>query len=371
MKTELGVNRSTARWLANKLLLLSLAAVLGSCGGGGDSAPAYYGDRYRASALVSDGTIAAAHIDPFLLNGWGIAFNPQGVAWVAANGSSTSTLYDGNGVPQSLVVAMPAGQAGAAGPTGIVYNPTADFLITQGGVVAKSVFIFVGEAGTVSAWAPSVNATNAVTTYDGGAVGKAYKGAALSNYLGTNYLYVTDFQHGLVDVFDPNFNRVIVPGNFADPSIPADYAPYGIQAIGNLIYVSYAKRTIQGFDEVIGPGLGFVNVFDSGGYLVRELLTAERLNAPWGMALAPSNFGIFSNALLVGNFGDGRINAYDPVSGAYLGTLANEVGAAISIDGLRGISFGNGFNSQPTNTLFFAAGPGGQVHGLVGRIDLE
>jgi uncharacterized protein (TIGR03118 family) len=197
-----------------------------------------------------------------------------------------------------------------------------------------------------------------------------YKGAAIAAQGSSHFLYATDFHNGTVDVFDAGFNRVATTGGFSDPGLPVGYAPFGIQAIGNLIYVAYAKQDAQAHDDVAGIGLGVVDVFDTSGKLMKQLVPAGgALNAPWGLAMAPANFGPFSNALLVGNFGDGRINAFDPATGAVLGFLSKADGSAIVIDGLWGIAFGNCLNNQPANTLFFAAGPGAEAHGAYGRID--
>jgi len=183
-------------------------------------------------------------------------------------------------------------------------------------------------------------------------------------------LFASDFHNGTVDVFDANFAPIAVAGGFIDANLPAGYAPFGIQVIGSLVYVAYAKQDAAREDEEAGAGLGIVNTFDLSGNLVKRLIPAGgKLNAPWGIAMAPSNFGAFSNALLVANFGDGRINAYDATTGASLGTLASPAGTPIAIEGLWGIAFGNGINGQPTNTLFYAAGPADETHGAYGRID--
>ena len=346
---------------------------LAACGGSDDSGG--MGSGYVATNLVSDVNMSSnpyssPNVDAHLVNAWGIAFNPQGFVWVANNATSTSTLYDGNGVPQSLVVAIPAGSAGPAKPTGIVFSGSQSFQVSQGGVTAASRFIFAGESGTIAAWAPSVNLTNALTVFDGATAGRIYKGLAIGNQAGADRLFASDFHNGTVDAFDANFAPIAVAGGFVDASLPAGYAPFGIQVIGSLVYVSYAKQDADQEDEVAGAGLGIVNTFDLSGNLVKRLIPAGgKLNAPWGMAMAPANFGPFSNALLVANFGDGRINAYDPATGASLGTLSKPNGTPIAIDGLWGIAFGNGINAQPTNTLFFAAGPVDETHGVYGRID--
>lgn len=381
----MNMQSKAAAWCKAGLLGISLGAAVASCGGGDNNnnnnmsmppptamTPApVTASSFSTTPLVSDGGLGAAHTDPHLINPWGIAFNPNGFVWIADNGSSTSTLYDGNGVPQTLVVAIPAGATGPANPTGIVYNGSSDFKVTQNGVSGASAFLFDGEGGTIAGWSPAVNGTNAVTAVDMGAAGAIYKGLAIASYAGANYLYAADFGLGAVEVYDTNFQKVTLPGgSFTDPMLPAGYAPFGIQAINGKLYVSFAQRAGSGPDEVDGAGLGFVDVFDTSGAMLQRLVSGGSLNAPWGMAMAPANFGSFSNMLLVGNFGDGKINAFDPGTGAMVGTLGT-AGTPIVIDKLWGIAFGNGLNSQPTNTLFYTAGPGDEAHGLYGRIDLH
>jgi len=368
-----------SRITPRRLVVLLSAAVLTACGGGGDSAPPAGGGMtsYAATSLVSDFSAStnpynSANVDANLVNAWGLAFNPNGFAWVANAGTSTSTLYDGNGMPQTLVVAIPAGTAGAANPTGIVYNGGTNFVVTQAGVSGASPFIFVGEAGTLSGWSPNVSLNAAITVYDGAASGTVYKGLAIASSGGTDFLYATDFHNGHVDVFDATFTKIAVAGGFTDPTLPAGYAPFGIQAIGGSIYVTFAKQDAAAHDDVSGAGLGLVDVFDLTGHFVKRLVdVGGPLNAPWGMALAPANFGPLSNALLVANFGDGKINAFDASTGAALGSLSNAAGTPITIDGLWGIAFGNGLNNQPTNTLFFTGGPSDETHGVYGRIDVH
>ena len=363
------------RWLAVGLG----AALLAACGGGGgdSGSSSGMGTSYVATSLVSDFSASSnpynsANVDPHLVNAWGLAFNPNGFVWVANAGTSTSTLYDGHGMPQSLVVSIPAGAAGAASPTGIVYNGTSDFVVSAGATSGASPFVFVGEAGTVSGWSPGVNPTSAITVVDGAATGAVYKGLALASSGGANFLYATDFHNGRVDVFDATFAKVTTAGGFVDPTLPAGYAPFGIQAIGGSIYVTFAKQDATAHDDVAGVGLGLVDVFDATGHFVKRLVdVGGPLNAPWGLALAPANFGPFSNALLVGNFGDGRINAFDVTTGASKGALSDAAGTPIAIDGLWGLAFGNGINAQPTNTLFFSGGPSDETHGVYGRIDLH
>ncbi|HMA10109.1 MAG TPA: TIGR03118 family protein, partial [Ramlibacter sp.] len=232
-------------------------------------------------------------------------------------------------------------------------------------------FIFVGENGTVSGWAPSVNATASITMFDGSSTNKVYKGLAIASFNGANYLYAADFHNGKVDVFNGSYAPTTLPGGFANPGLPAGYAPFGIQAIGDRIYVAYTLRAATSDDGQGGPGVGVVAVFDTGGTLIKQLAVGGALNAPWGMAMAPANFGAASGALLVGNFGDGMVNAFDPATGNLIGSLGKADGTPIVIDGLWGIAFGNDVKDQPSNTLFFASGPADEAHGLYGRVDLK
>lgn len=368
------------------------AIALAACGGGGyggggglagngvampmgGGAPT--GMSYIATNLVSDlaagnSLYASSKTDPNLINAWGVAFNPQAFAWVANAGTSTSTLYDGSGMPQSLVVAIPPGRAGPAMPAGIVFNGHQDFMVTSGGTSGPSVFIFAGRAGTLSGWSPAADPTHAVTVFDGGGTGTVYTGLAIGSQGSSDMLYAADFHNGRVDMFDSSFAKRAAAGGFADPALPAGYAPYGIQAMSGRIYVSYARQGGSALNAVAvaGVGQGAVDVFDTSGNLLNRLISpGSALNAPWGMAMAPADFGPFSGALLVANVGDGKINAFNPTNGALMGTLSMPDGNPVAIDGLHGIAFGNGLDSQPTNTLFFAAGPGGGEHGVYGRID--
>ena len=366
------------KWFA----AIAVASVVAACGGGGDSMSTVgsgtgMGPGFVATSLVTDvntsaNPYASSNTDAHLVNSWGIAFNPQGFVWVANAGTSTATLYDGNGVAQSLVVTMPPGRAGSASPTGIVFNGGPGFAVSQGGVTAPSVFIFVGEAGTVSGWAPGVNATAAIRVVDGAAASKVYKGATLATTGNGTLLYAADFHNGNVDVFDANFAPVAVASGFIDAMLPAGYAPFGIQAVGDLIYVAYAKQDAQARNPVAGAGLGALDAFDTAGRLVMRLVApGGALDAPWGIALAPASFGAFGNALLVGNFGDGTIAAFEPSTGKALGKLTGADGNPIAVDGLWGLAFGNGINAQPASTLFFAAGPAHETHGVYGRIDFR
>lgn len=359
------------RQLLAGLNTLVATALLAACGGGGTSAPMPPAISFVATSLITDTSLSAYSSslrDTHLVNAWGVAFNPNGFVWVANNGTSTSTLYDGNGVVQSLVVETPPS------PTGIIFNSsTTDFRLTSGAANGASPFIFATEGGLLAAWAPAVNGTQALTVFDGSASGKVYKGLAIGASAGANQLYATDFHNGTVDVFNGSFQLQPAGSTiFHDPAVPTGYGPFGIQMLGGKIYVSYAKQDATAHDDVAGAGLGAVDVYDPSGTLIKQLVLGGALNAPWGMAMAPATgWGPFNSALLVANFGDGKINAFDATTGAMLGTLSKPDGTPLVIDGLWGIAFGNGINSQPTTTLFFAAGPGGESHGVYGRIDVH
>lgn len=326
-------------------------------------------NSYTSRALVSNGALPAIHTDANLRNPWGIVFNPFGDVWVSDNETSTSTLYDGQGNANPLVVSIPAGTAGEGNPTGIVYNGSPDFVVSKGNASGSAVFIFAGEHGTISGWSPLVDATNAILVHDDGDEGAIYKGIALAGNGTENRIYVTDFHNRTVDVYDSHFEEVEVKGGFRDPLIPPHYAPFGIQSILGSIYVTFAKQDDAGEDDVPGPGFGYVDVFDTEGALVRRLVTRGPLNAPWGIALAPANFGQFANRLLIGNFGDGVINAFNATTGRFVGALRTSDGEVMHHEGLWGIAFGTGLFDQGTNALFFAAGPNDEEDGVYGRID--
>lgn len=329
---------------------------------------------YNLRKLVGDSTvIGAENIDTNLVNAWGIAFNPYGFVWVSAERSGRSTLYDGNGIAQSLVVdvAAPAGSTGAGRPAGIVFYGGAGFIVSNGAMSGPSRFIFAGEDGVISGWAPNVDFTHTIRVVDNSGRGALYKGLAIGADGDRALLYATDFRNARVDVFDSSFQAVMLEGTpFRDPHLPQGFAPFGIQAIGGDIYVSYARQDADRDQEVAGRGLGLITVYSPTGELVRRLITRGALNAPWGMALAPASFGKFGDRLLVANFGDGAINAYDIANGRFVGRMRGTDREPLRIDGLWGIAFGNGINEQPLNTLFFTAGPGDERNGLYGRIDV-
>jgi len=331
---------------------------------------------FSMAKLVSDGSVTAVTTDMHLVNPRGIVFPPNAPVWVANNGTQTSKSYGGAGTQVAPLVAIPAGLNGSAKPTGIVFNRTTDFVVTQNNVSAPASFILDGEGGTIAAWAGTANATNALIMYDDGAGGAVYSGLAIAKNRGANLLYAADFHNNKIDVFDKSFIKVTTAGGFADSLLPAGYAAFGIQALQlhaqTLIFVTYAKQAAGAQDKVDGAGLGLVNVFDTNGTLQKRLIAVGgALNAPWGIALAPANFGTLSNALLIGNSGDGVINGYDPMSGVFIGSVNDANGQPIATPGLWGTAFGNGANNQPTTTLYFAAGIAQGADGLYGRISLE
>ena len=329
-------------------------------------------NRYQAQTLVSDVPGVAPNTDPHLVNGWGVAFNPKGFVWVADNGTGLATLYDGHGVPQSLVVTIPATPSSDHGsPTGIVFNGSTDFAVTSGGKSGPAAFLFATEDGLIAGWAPSVAPTDAIQAYPPSgapAPTAVYKGLALANTGSANFLYATDFVGGKIDVFDATFTKVTMPGGFVDPHLPKDFSPFNIQNIGGHLFVTYAKHEAGENDETAGPGLGAVDEFDATGHLIRRIATHGKLNAPWGLALAPASFGKFAGDLLVGNFGDGTISAYDLGSAKFRGQLKGVDHHVLKIDGLWGMAFGNDLKDQPSGTLFAAAGPDDENHGSYNAI---
>ena len=268
-------------------------------------------------------------------------------------------------MPVPLVVKIPG-----KSPTGIVYNRSADFIGRKGGASGASSFMFSTENWRISGWNYDVDSTNAILMVDNASTGAVYKGLAIVDAGGTEpRLYATDFHNGRIDVFDKDFRPVsLASGAFTDRHLPARFAPFGIQNINGNLYITYAKQDAARHDDVDGSGLGFVDVYTPSGKLIRRLVSRGHLNAPWGLAKAPADFGKFSNSLLVANFGDGTINAYNITSGKLQGQLRQPNHRPIKIDGLWGICFGNGARNQPTNALFFAAGPDHEKHGLYGRI---
>ena len=324
--------------------------------------------HYQRTDLTTDNSSVSAKaiVDPNLVNPWGMARSSGSPWWISDNGTSLSTLYNSTGAPRSLVVSIPApnGQPGGT-PTGTVFNYTGAFEVGPG---QSAVFLFATEDGTISGWNPGANATAAIVKVNrsGSAI---YKGLALATTEHGPRLYASNFQSGRVDVFDGHFQRLHMDEGFHDPKLPHNYAPFGIQNVGGNIVVTFAHRMPGSKDEDHGPGLGFVDVFDVSGRLLLRLQHGSFLNAPWGIAQASGDFGQFSHRLLIGNFGDGSIHAFNAVSGEFEGTLLDQTGSPLSIGGLWALSFGgDNTNSGLAKELFFTAGANDENDGILGKI---
>jgi uncharacterized protein (TIGR03118 family) len=346
------------------LILALLALVLPS--NTTRSAKAAEQGAFHQTNLVSDQPGVALIQDPKLMNAWGITMSATSPFWVANNGSGTSTLYlgDVNGVAfakNPLEVTIPGGL-----PTGTVFNGSSDFVVHSGAISAPARFLFATQTGAIVGWSGATNAQI------GGSAGAVYTGLAIGQVTtatGTaNYLYAADFEHKRIDVYDKTFQLVTLDGSFTDPNIPNSYSLFNIQNIGGKLYVAYAQQSHDEPDEETDHGSGFVDVFDTSGHLLQRLIEGNHLKSPWGLAHAPADFGPFGNALIVGNFGDGQLHAYDFVSGKYKGEFKDENGKPIVIDGLWGITFGNGGSGGDRNALYFAAGPDDETHGLFGSL---
>jgi uncharacterized protein (TIGR03118 family) len=318
---------------------------------------------YLETKLVADEpSLGATLVDPNLVNPWGIAFSSGGTLWVSDNGTHLSTLYNGTGGKLSLVVTIPrAGGSPGGKPTGQVFNSTTDFLINGG---PKAAFIFAGEDGTISAWS---SGTAAQIVADRSANDAVYKGLAMATNGGANFLYATNFKKNAIDVFDKTFKYV---SSFTDTSIPSGYGPFGIHNINGQLWVTFAKQKApDNEDDQAGAGNGFVDIFNPDGTRVKRFVSNGRLDSPWAVVMAPASFGSAGGNILIGNFGDGLIGAYDATSGAFRGFLHDATGKSITIDGVWDLQFGVG--SAPATNLYFTAGPNGETHGLLGTLTAQ
>jgi len=382
-----------------KIAFLSAFLPLAGCGpamgtSGATAAVAEQGRvRYVQRNLVSDGFVPAEQTDSNLVNAWGITHLPTSPWWVSDNGTNVTTLYDANGIAQPaaqpLVVSVTGAGGNPADPTGNVANAGTGFVVSIGAASGPARFIFASEDGTISGWNPGVpppvppatRSTQTVVMVDESSAeadsGAVFKGLALASTPAGDRLFATNFRDARVEVFDTSFANVTAPGSFVDPGIPAGFAPFGIAAVEDTIVVTYAKQDAHRHDDVAGRHLGYVSAFSPDGTFLGRVASRGKLNSPWGLALAPAGFGAFSGHLLVGNFGDGHLIAYRmPDAGKHRDAEEEGEGryvigqrGPIVIDGLWGLGFGNGATAGPVNTLFFAAGPGGEAHGLFGRID--
>ena len=319
---------------------------------------------FGVTNLVTDDQTAnpAQITDTDLVNAWGISYAPSSPFWVSDNGTGLSTLYSvapsTNATSKvGLTVTIPTSPGGT--PTGQVYNPVST-------AFDGDLFLFVSEDGTISGWRAALGTTAEVLQT--GISENVYKGITLATTDQYTYLYAANFRSGTIDVLKGTPGAPNLTGRFVDPNLPAGYAPFNIANLGDSLYVSYAVQDLAKHDEVAGPGNGIVDVFDLQGNLVKRLAAGGALNAPWGLAIAPSSFGELAGDLLVGNFGDGRINVFDPSDGTPAGPLKDSLGNPIDIDGLWALAPGNGTNGGSTSSIYFTAGPGGEAHGLFGAI---
>ena len=344
-------------------LLFSLVACGGGGGGyGSTSYPPPPPPSYQITNLVSDQALAGATTDTQLVNPWGLAYGPTTDFWVANQSTVSTTVYDGLGAKPAppIVVTVPAvSGAVQGGPTGAVFNGTAaSFLGDE--------FIFASLDGSISGWSTGVTTTRRV---DKSASNAIYTGLATGANGATTYLFAANLNAGTVDVFDTSYAPVNLGASaLVDPTLPAGFSPYNVQVLGGKLYVTYAQHAAAALRETPGAGLGYVSLFNLDGSFVRRVASAGSLNAPWGLAIAPATFGTFAGALLVGNFGDGRITAFDATTGALKGQLADANGIPFTISGLWALAFGNNASAGSSNQLYFTAGPQAQTHGLFATI---
>lgn len=333
------------------------------------SAGAAFAQHYQRTDLTADSksVSSTATIDPNLVNAWGLSRATGSFWWVSDNGTGLTTTYDASGAIGPLVVTIPPPEGGAppAAPTGTVFNFTKQFHV---GPSAPGIFLFVTEDGTISGWNPTVNFSSAILKVDHSKSGAIFKGCALAMTDDGPRLYVTNFATGRVEAYNGAFARVPNRG-FRDSQLPPDYVPFGIQNVGGNIVVTFAHRSPGSRDEDHGPGVGYVDVFDNEGELLLRLQHGAFLNAPWGIAMAPSDFGAFSHRILIGNFGNGRINVFNAVSGKHEGRLLDSQGNPITISGLWALSFGgDAGHSGLATELYFTAGPNDESDGLFGKL---
>jgi uncharacterized protein (TIGR03118 family) len=333
-------------------------------------------NAFHQTNLISDlSTVSAQVVDPSLHNSWGMAFSPTSPLWVADNGTSVATLYrvSPGGMTASKVGLTVITPPADSNPTGQVFNPTSGFVVSTSAGAGPALFIFSSEGGQIIAWNPTADpVVNGVSTatVEFSSPTAVYKGLAIASTDGGTFLYASNFHDGTVDVFNSGFKLVHLAGGFTDRHLPRGYAPFGIENINGLIYVSYALQDSARHDDVAGTGHGFIDIYTSNGFLVKRLVSRVDLNSPWGLAVAPDGFGPFGGDLLVGNFGNGRIHAFGLFSGRPHGALLNEQRKPVQIDGLWALKFGTA-TTGGTGTLLFSAGLNDEADGLVGALNPE
>lgn len=339
------------------VVLFTLGAFLTSCKDDNNNVDPN-ASYQQVNLVASTNGYNAAKVDANLVNPWGVAVGPTGAFWISSTGSNSTMIYDRTGLSLLAPISM------SGKPTGVVYNSSADFVIPSTSLVSK--YIYVGEEGTVRSW--STGATS-VQIADHSSAGAVYKGIAMGTDNSDNFIYVANFGQGKIDVWDKNFNPV-TSKPFIDPNMPLGFAPFNVKNIDGKLYVTYAKQSADKQDDVSGSGNGFVSVFNTDGSFVKRFASQGTLNSPWGIAEAPNDFDQGSNAILIGNFGDGRINVYTR-DGNYKGQL-KDGDAPISIAGLWSLTFpSNGNPVGDQNQLFFTAGPANETAGLFGYIKLR
>jgi len=325
--------------------------------------------EFKVTNLVSDGSVPAATVDPNLSNPWGIAYAPTGPFWISDNNSGFSTLYNGAGakIPLTVQIAPPAGGTPPAAPTGVVFNGTGGFQVSSGGKTGSALFIFDTEDGTISGWAPGVSPTQSILAVDNSTAGAGavYKGLAIGSDDGQNYLYATDFRNGEVEQFNSDFGFVRA---FTDPFVAPGFAPFDVANLDGHLFVTYALQDASKHDDVAGLGNGFIDEFNLDGTFDKRLVSNGVLDSPWGLDIAPASFGSFAGDLLVGNFGNGEINAFNINTGAFEGTLDGTNGQPLVLGDLWGLINGNGGSGGDPNTVYFTAGIQNESEGLFGSL---
>jgi uncharacterized protein (TIGR03118 family) len=329
-----------------------------------------------------------------LTNPWGFFETPTGLFRVAANGSGQGILLNAQGQKSGADINIPAPAGSPSGttstPNGVIDNTSADFVITVHGQSAPATLLFSTEDGTIAGWSPSLSQTRAVIAADESGSGAVYKSLEMGQAGGVNYIYATNFHNATVDVFDTHFAlHTFFAGQFTDPNAPTGFAPFGVKDVGGTLFVTYAKQNDEQHDDVAGPGNGFIDEFSTDGHFIKRFAsgtaaggTLTALNSPFGTAIAPAGFGPFGGDLLIGNFGDSHVSAFDPSTGQFLGQLQNTQGQPLVLDagitgtggntkGLWGIDFGNGQGGAGTQTLFFASGPNDESDGVFGMVNFQ